>query len=904
MSPAGEGRPDGRYDLPGKSSLGRLPDPTADLGFPECRPVTEAILAYAASSADKIAVEHGGMSWSYRDLARTSHSIACGLRSAGIRVGESVAVTGPRSFGFVAAMLGVWRSGAVLVNVDPSLPDERRHMMLAQAEARCLVRVGPGAIASPEIERTLSVSMSGEIVDGVAGSTESPLPCLSPEQAAYIFFTSGSTGTPKAVKGRHAGLSHFLQWQRREFAIGAHDRGSQLTALSFDVILRDTFLVLSAGGTLCIPGELAALDPSQIVSWLQNERISVLHVVPSLARMWLHSVSAPTSLPHLEHVFFAGEPLTDVLVKRWRETFPSQAEVVNLYGPTETTLAKCFYRVPAEPEEGVQSVGLPLPNTQILILNPQRSLCGPNEPGEIAIRTPFRTLGYLNNAEANSKVFVPNPFGSSPDDVIYLTGDGGSYRPDGLLAIHGRLDTQVKIRGIRIEPGEIEAAICHSELVREVAVVAQPQRDGEKALIAYLVSRNPLDHGQRRAFVRRLRSYLRQRLPEAMVPAGFVVLDALPLNPNGKINRRALPAPERSAFVDPESCGPTTKLESDLVALWIDLLGLADLGIDDDFFDLGGHSLLAVQLAQRIKDQLGRICTLSMLFRNRTVRKLAHEIELDSPKMSEATVLDLQPAGEGPGLFCLAGLHLYQELADRLAPDVPVFGVFVPYEEQILDADPTTIANSRSIEELAAAYIEAIRGRQAHGPYFICGVSFGGVVAYETARQLQQAGEVVALVALLDSVLPGVVRRDWFRWTVNQVRRVRDEGIVQFGARVKRRILRQMWREVTMKPGRDAELDALQARRQRFYHEAEVAYRVPRSEVPALLVRAQDKRFHNDDIRDPTYGWGRAATSLKIVDVPGDHIGILARPNVDVLAKVLRPYVARAQKELMAAAPR
>jgi thioesterase domain-containing protein len=514
-------------------------------------------------------------------------------------------------------------------------------------------------------------------------------------------------------------------------------------------------------------------------------------------------------------------------------------------------------------------------------------------------------LGYFNNAEANAKAFVPNPFRSVPDDLVYLTGDAGTCGADGLLAIYGRLDGQIKIRGVRIEPGEIEATIGRHDLVREAALMAGPDPSGGKALVAYVVPRHQLEHRQRKAFVGELRTYLRQQLPEAMVPSAFVVLDALPLNHNGKVNRLALPAPDRSAFGSSEQSAPATKLESELVGLWSRLLHLEALGVDDDFFDLGGHSLLAVQLTQRIKCDLGRTCTLTMLFRNRTIRELARQLELDSPNLNDATVLELQPAGEPPGLFCVCGLHLYQELADQMAPDLPVYGVFLPYEEQMLKEGSAKVVRTRSIEELAAAYVEAIRDKQPKGPYLVCGVSFGGVLAYEISQQLRQAGHEVPLVALLDSVLPIAIGRDWTRWGVDQVRRLRQEGVVAFAKRAIRQILgRFNSGHSPAKTPEEAALHAMQIQRQQFYHKAEIAYRVPPSSGPLLLVRAKDQSFHHSDIREQTYGWGSAAAWLDIVDVPGDHLGILGGPNIQTLAQVLRPYAERARKRHSPTSPK
>jgi amino acid adenylation domain-containing protein len=877
-----------------------LPNPRVALAAPAYPTVAALIEEQAHRSPDSTAIEQGDKSWSYRQLEEVTRSVALVLRVGGLSSGDCVAVTGQRSFGFVAAMLGVFRAGGVLLNLDPNLPEQRQSLMAEQAQAKHRIVVGSVAadpFSGAPFICSFAISAQGELPRDLHDDpSASLLPEVTPGEPAYIFFTSGSTGTPKAVKGRHAGLSHFLNWQRTQFGIDSSDRGAQLTALSFDVILRDSFLVLTAGGTLCIPAELDVLDPSRIIAWLRAKRITVLHIVPSLARLWLRSAADKVEPLCLRHVFFAGEPLTGVLVTDWRRALSPTAEIVNLYGPTETTLAKCFLEVPADPDPGVQSIGGPIAETQVLILNARQTLCGPSEPGEIAVRTPFRTLGYLNNPEANAKSFVPNPFCHDPNDLIYLTGDGGSYHSDGRLAIHGRLDNQVKIRGVRVEPGEVEATMARHPLVREVAVAARMDVRGDKVLVAYVVLNGPAGDSKIRKVTRALRGYLRERMPAAMVPGAFVVVDALPLNANGKVNRRALPEPNRRAFATADYAEPTNQLETLLVSVWTGVLQQDTVGIDDDFFDLGGHSLLAVQLIQQVRG-LGHRITIPMLFRCRTVRRLAHEIGLNDANLAETTVLPLQPNGSGAALFCVCGLHLYQELADQLAPDVPVYGVFLPFEEQLLDDSSRKEPRHRSIEELARAYAMAIREKQPHGPYLLCGVSFGGVMAYEIGHQLERAGEMVGFVGVFDSVLPSARGRDWISWGIYQARLLLRRDRIQalwrrVGAKIARRSGRVISRSTATKRGA-ASTEILEKKRQNYYRAAELAYCPPESDNPVVLVRALTRSFTDFDLRDATYGWGSTASALKVIDVPGDHLGILEGNNVQNLVSSLRPYIER-----------
>ncbi len=619
------------YSLVTPASRRVLPDPCVQLLEPEYQPVPGMFADWAARAPQRVALRQGEYTWTYGELYERAASLAQSLLTEGLEPGEVVAVAGPRSLGLIASLLSVLMSRGVLLALDPDLPAQRRQLMLREAGVKRLLYVGERRAEDAWLDEASSLKISNVNADGsesagpkgvtgLAGRREFD---IAPDDAAYIFFTSGTTGVPKGVLGRHKGLSHFLTWQRETFAVGPHDRCAQLTNLSFDVVLRDIFLPLTSGATLCLPEEPFDVTAGHILRWMERENISLLHTVPSLAQSWLAQAPAEISLRHLRRVFFAGEPLTDTLVRRWRETFPEAGEIINLYGPTETTLAKCWYKVPAAVSPGVQPVGNPLPETQALVLNDEGQLCGIGERGQIVIRTPFRTLGYINADEEQQQRFVTNHFRQDALDVLYHTGDLGRYRGDGSLEILGRRDNQVKIRGVRIELGEIEQTLCKHSDVREAVVIARESQPGQKSLAAYVVA-----EPQSTPSVAQLRSHLRTLLPENMIPAAFVLLEALPLTPNGKVDRRALPEPDSAAVESATNfVAPRTPIEEMLAEIWSQVLEVERVGVFHNFFELGGHSLLAMQVISRIRETFQVALPLRLLFEEPTVEGLAKAVE-------------------------------------------------------------------------------------------------------------------------------------------------------------------------------------------------------------------------------------------------------------------------------------
>ncbi len=705
----------GAFDLATASSRLVLPDPTVPLRIPEQQPAAQTIAAWIARTPEGIAISQGGESLNYAQFGERIAAVAGRLHLRGLQRGDVVAVSGPKSPDLIAAMAGTFLAGGVLLTLSPDLPEQRRALMLKEAGARFVIE------GDELTERADARNFGGD--------------------AAYVFFTSGSTGTPKAVLGTHAGLAHWLRWQRETFGIGPGDRSGQLTGLSFDVVLRDVFLPLTSGATLVLPSES---DGTDLLGWLERERISIIHTVPAIVETWLLSRPAGVTLHALRHIFAAGEPLTSSLVSRWREAFREAGEIVNLYGPTETTLAKCFYRVPSRLRAGVQPLGNTLPQTQALVLTPRRALCGIGEPGEIAIRTPFRSLGYVNAPEENAKRFIANPFRDDPSDVLYLTGDRGAYDADGVLEFLGRVDDQVKVRGVRIEPMEVTVTLQAHADVASCAVIARDDGEGTQ-LVGYVVLKQDVTESSAR-----LQEFLAQRLPAAMVPAAWVFLDTLPLTANHKLDRSRLPAPARvRPNLESRYVAPRDAIELRLVQIWEDLLDVRPIGVTDRFFEIGGHSLLALRLLVEVEQRLGRKVPLPALFEEPTIEHLAAVLRQNT---GDWPLMITLRAGNHPlKLFLVhpggGTLLNYVYLVRYLPPEIPVHGI----QARGLDGNHEP---HETIEQMAADYLSEIRAVQAAGPYLLAGHSFGGVIAFEIARQMRQQGDTVAFLGMFDSVAP------------------------------------------------------------------------------------------------------------------------------------------------------
>ena len=442
---------------------------------------------------------------------------------------------------------------------------------------------------------------------------------------AYIFFTSGTTGVPKGILGRQRGLSHFLDWQRERFGVGPDDCSAQLTGFSFDVVLRDVFLPLTSGAALCLPDDPDDLSGDRVLPWLEREHISLLHTVPALAQSWLVRRPDGVTLRSLRQVFFAGEPLSGALIAQWRSAFPASGQIANFYGPTETTLAKCCFEVPDGNVEGVQPIGWPLPSTQALVLADRTQLCGIGEPGEIADPHAVSQPGLFQCGARRSAAFCGQPVPNGRRSGLGLLHWRSRAIPAGWRYRDlGTARRSVRDRGMRVEPDEVNAALGRHPAVRESIVLAREtdRAPYEKSLVAYVVA--SVHPGPT---ARDLRQFLHDQLPEYMVPAAYVLLAAMPLTPNGKVDRHALPVPDVTPIEAENVIAPRTPIEESLVDIWTRVMGRDQVGIHANFFEMGGHSLMATQVISRVRQVFQVELPLRSLFDSPTVASLAGQIE-------------------------------------------------------------------------------------------------------------------------------------------------------------------------------------------------------------------------------------------------------------------------------------
>jgi amino acid adenylation domain-containing protein len=637
-------------------------------------PVHELVAGVASRHPDRTAIEAGGRRVAYAELEAHANGLAAQLLAEGTPRGTLVAVLAEDPLLVIPALLAILKAGLVFVPLDPGLPERRLARMLGEVAPGWLLvepglaglaeRLAAAGTADPPAGSRPRVSVLDE--DAAAPAGAPPAVTTQPDDPCYVYFTSGSTGSPKGIVGRRKGLDHFVRWEIATLGIEAGTRVSQLTIPTHDPFLRDVFVPLCAGGTVCVPPEpTARLEPGRLVAWLDRHDVHLVHSVPSLLRVLLGERLRPELFPGLRWMLLAGEPLLPADVRRFRAIFGDRVELVNLYGPTETTLAKLFHRVrPEDLERPVIPIGRPIGGAKAVVVDESRGICPPGVAGEIYIRTPFRSLGYLGRPDLTREVFVPNPFSSDPDDVVYKTGDLGRVRDDGAIEFLGRIDHQVKIRGIRVEPAETESALREHEQVHDAVVVAREDGAGGTSLCAYVVTAGRPAPGA-------LRGLLAQSLPEVMIPTAFVLLDRLPRTPTGKVDRASLPPPpeEQRRFLAPRT--PTEEL---LAVLWQQLLGRDRVGADDDFFALGGHSLLALQVLSRVRERFGVEIALGELLRRRVLSALAAKIDevrragrgLEAPPL-----LPAPRSAELPLSFAQQRLWFL----DRLDPGRPTYNI-------------------------------------------------------------------------------------------------------------------------------------------------------------------------------------------------------------------------------------
>jgi len=709
---------------------------------PAPRSLGGLVTAQAGRAPDTIAAVFGGEHLSYGELVRRSRRLGGRLRSLGAgpeaRVGLSIA----RSLALPEAVLGIAASGAAYVALDPAYPLERLSFYLSDAlsgEHRpLLVTTSKIAAALPRDEAFSALELVALDTLGDGQATASELPEPHPDHLAYVIYTSGSTGRPKGVAVSHRGLANLSAAQAREFRIGVGTRVLQFASLNFDASVSEMAKTWGVGGTLVLGSAERLLPGPSLASFARRERIEAATLPPSALAL----LPEDTELPALANLMVAGEACPEDTA----EHFAANRRLINGYGPTETTVCISMKRYSGH---GGLSVGRPLPNVEAHVLDRRGRPVLIGVAGELHAGGVGLARGYLGRPALTAESFVPHPFTDRPGARLYRTGDLARIRHDGEIELLGRVDRQIKLRGFRIEPGEIEAVLRENPAVRDAAVVARGDGLSTRNLGAWAVA-----HEGAELDTEVLRTELRARLPEAWMPAFILTLDALPLLPNGKVDRGTLasaPAPDQVSSA--ATVAPRTAMEAEVAKLFAEVLGLERVGVTQSFFDLGGHSLLAVSLVSRLEERFGHRLPLTVLFEGPSVAEVASRLEAPEDIPGWSSLVAMQPRGSLPPFFCAhpigGGVGYYRELMLAFGDDQPFYGIQaagLEEDEEVLE-DPT-------IEEMAASYVREIRALQPAGPYILGGSSYGAIIAFEIAQQLRALGGEVPILALFDPSAP------------------------------------------------------------------------------------------------------------------------------------------------------
>ena len=586
--------------------------------YPQDTCIPQLVAMQATATPDAVALVMGTHSLSYKELNQRANQLAHYLQALGVGPNVLVGLYVERSLDMVVGLLSILKAGGAYVPLDAAYPADRVAFMLADAQVPVLI-TQQDLVTHLSAPTAKVICLDTATTELAQQSVTEPISSVTAYDLAYVIYTSGSTGRPKGTQITHSGLLNLVYWHQRAFEVTAKDRATQVSSPAFDATGWELWPYLTAGASVYLPDEDTRVTPTALRDWLIRNSISISFLPTVLAEsIMMLEWPATTSLRFL----LTG---ADTLHHFPPSTLPFA--LINNYGPTEATVVATSGRVfplsGSNNAAGLLPIGRPIDNTQIYILNEDMQPVPIGETGELYIGGAGVARGYLNRPELTEERFIQHPFSSDPNARLYKTGDLSRYLPDGQIIFMGRSDYQIKIRGLRIEPDEIIAILNEHPAVQTSVVVAREDRAGDKQLVAYIVPTADINIS-----ASSLQDMLAERLPAYMIPATFVLLEALPLTPNGKIDRSALAVPDAlNTLRDEVVTEPSTPLEEQLIGLLAPLLGLEQVGIDDNFFMLGGHSLLGTQLIARIADTFGVTMTLRTLFDAPTVRELSYEIE-------------------------------------------------------------------------------------------------------------------------------------------------------------------------------------------------------------------------------------------------------------------------------------
>ena len=821
--------------------------------------------AQARRTPDRVAVAFEGQSWTYRELDQRSGVVASRLQAAGVKKDTLVGLCMNRSPDMVAGLLGILKAGGAYLPLDPSFPQARLDFIISDAQPAALLTEASLLATLP------AAHVPVVLCDAEAGDEPQPREANTDgESLAYVLYTSGSTGKPKGVEIKHSGLVNLLASMQRLTGFSSDDALLAVTTFSFDLAALELFLPLVSGGRILIASRDVASDPLRLANFFGQSECTVMAATPAT---WRALIEAGWAGREGLTIVCGGEAMPRSLA----EDLLNRSDVLwNIYGPTETTIFSTVENVRSG--VGPVSIGRPIANTRLYILDSIGNAVPVGVVGELHIGGAGLARGYRNRRDLTQERFVERAVAAG--ERLYRTGDLARYRPDGAIEYRGRIDTEEKIRGFRVAIEEIEAALVRHPDIGSAAIRAWPDTSGNKALTAYLVVRD-----QHEPTPAELRRFLGETLPDFMIPARFVRIEALPMTSTGKVDRKALPESSdgalRAVFVP-----PVGQAEEKLAEIWKSVLGVPTVGRSENFFDLGGHSLLVAKLLRQIEFEYGRRLTMAACFHAPSVEAMARLLD-QGPSINLPATIPIQPKGSRPPLLWLDGSPTFRPLSHAIGFDQPFLGIPVEPVLEHLAVSPMRL------EDIAALVVKDVREAQPEGPYYLGGWCNMGILAYEVASQLLQSGQAVGLVILLDATNPVSFRRisqaaliaSRIRFHWPRLRRQRGEERWRYLADRIHGVFKSF--ELPLR-ARDwpAELRAKFTRVVRRYqppvYPGDVALFQPTQRLDVLEFRP---------------GWAeRVRGELSARDVPGTHVTMLREPHVQELAALMRAALLHAQE--------
>ena len=855
----------------------------------------------AANYPNRIAVKTTREALTYGDLNQAANRVARAIIAERGTDQEPVAILMEAGASAITAILGVLKSQKFYVLLKPSHPYARNDYIFQDLQAGLIVTDHENLSLAKQLARGNSRLLNIDEL-GSALPTDNLAVSCPPDHLAYVIYTSGSVGQPKGIVHSHRTALHFRMKGATRLDIGEKDRVASVGLDIFTPII---------SGAASFPWNITKDGLADLAEWLMDQEITVYRSFPTAFRHFVGTLTGKGNFPKLRLISLIGEPLYRKDVEMFKRHFPPSCLLINNLGSTETgTFRQYVVDRNSEIAGSIVPVGYGTEDVEVLLLDDDGKEVGVNCVGEIAVKSRYLCLGYWRKPELTESRFGSDA--KEPDKRIYLTGDLGRMSEDGCLDCLGRKDFQVKVRSLRVDTREVEAALRDHSGVKETTVIAQEQPSGDTRLVTYFVPQT-----DPAPTVSDLRNFLKEKISDHMIPSAFVRLEALPLTATGKVDRRALPDPGKgrpeleTIYVPPQS-----NLEEKLAKLWGNVLSLDRVGVNDNFFELGGDSLLAVRLVASIEEGFGKQLIPAKVFQSPTIAQLATILCQEKQPDSRSSLIPVQPNGPKPPFFWVHGDLSNSFLPRYLGWDQPLYGL----EHQSQDGKP---ALYDSVETIASHYLDEIHSVQPNGPYFLGGYSFGAMVAFEMAQQLKKAGADVALLALLDppsvtssksssSVVPSSSRLTNSAFFRDEIRR-HWRHLAQMGAlkklayvliRVKwkvvnqvqqliwpiKKILKKIAWKVYLARSRPLPPSLRSPYILDIYHRARLKYRPQRYPGRALYIKGEMRPSAH------LLAWSRlVAEGLEVQVVPGNHADVIKEPYANLWAEKLKTCLRAAQ---------